>query len=124
MATSLYLLPKVRSDHIMASAMGQPCALRIASFIPGRRCGAENTTVCAHLPVFGKGTSTKVTDIATAYSCDACHDIIDGRDPKAWAYIVDHFPAAVVERMLQGLVETQARLVEQEIIIIPKAVLI
>ena len=124
MATPLHLLAKVRSDRIMASAMGQPCSLRIASFVPGRRCSGVDTTVGTHLPVFGKGMSTKVTDMAVAYGCHACHQIIDGPDKEARDYIFKHFPAAVVERMLHGLVETHCRLIEDGIINIPDGELI
>ena len=124
MTTPLALLPKVRSDQIMASASGQPCSLRIASFVPGRTCSGNNTTVGAHLPVFGKGMSSKCTDLAVAYGCCACHDILDGRDPKAWRYIIENYPAAVVDRMLNGLVETHARMIEQGIVVVPDGKLV
>lgn len=124
MTTPLFLLPKVRSNQIMASASGQPCALRVASFVPGRSCAGSNTTIGAHLPVFGKGVSTKCTDLAVAYGCSACHDIIDGRDLDAWKYIMKNAPAAVIDRMLNGLVETHCRLIEQGIITVPDGELI
>lgn len=124
MSTPLYLLPKVRSDLIMASASGQPCALRISSFVPGRSCSGENSTVGAHLPVFGKGTSTKVTDMAVVYSCFSCHAILDGQDSSAHKYVMEKYPAAVADRMLQALVETHARMIEDGIIVVPKAVLV
>ena len=124
MTTPLHLLPKVRSDQIMASAAGQPCALRIASFVPGHRCSGTNTTIGAHLPVMGKGTSTKVTDLAVVYCCFNCHAILDGADGGRQKYVLENFPAAVVERMLNALVETQARLIEQEILIVKDGVLI
>lgn len=124
MTTPLHLLPKVRSDLIMASAAGQLCSLRISSFVPGHRCSDRGTTIAAHLPVIGKGTSTKVTDLATVYCCFHCHAILDGADAGRQKYVLEHFPAAVVERMLNALVETQARLVEQEIITVKGAELI
>jgi hypothetical protein len=124
MITPLYRLPKVRSSLIMASASGQPCSLRIASFVPGRQCNGHDTTVGAHLPVFGKGTSTKVTDLAVVYACYSCHAILDGADASGHKYVMEHFPAAVIDRMLNGLVETQARMVEDGIILVPKAELV
>lgn len=124
MSTPIFRLPKVRSDLIMASASGQPCALRIASFVPGRTCSGNNTTVGCHVPNFTKGMSTKGTDMAVSYGCQACHDIIDGRDQKAMKYLMEKYPAAVLERMLNGLVETHARMIEDGIIVVPKAVLV
>lgn len=118
MTTPLYLLPKVRSDLIMASASGQPCSVRIASFA-GRQCSGNNTTVGAHLPVFGKGVSSKVTDMAVAYACFNCHQIIDRVDKQAANYIEEHYPAAMMQRLLNGLVETHCRMIEQGIIMVP-----
>jgi hypothetical protein len=116
-----HMLPKVRSDLIMASAAGKPCTARIASFIPGRCCAGRDTTVGAHAPVTGKGMSTKVTDIAVLFTCGPCHDIIDGRDPAAWKHLIENYPAAVLDRILNGLVETHALLIDQGVIIIPDA---
>ena len=113
MTTPLAFLPKVRSDHIMASAAGQPCSLRLP-LVCNR---ANTTTVCAHLPGIGKGTGTKVSDLHVAYACSACHDVIDGRTPQP-----DHLgDAMILEAMLRGLCETQARLVEAEIFVVPKS---
>ena len=119
-----HLLPKVRSDQIMASASGRPCTLRIASFLAGRRCRGPETTVLAHLPVWGKGMSTKVTDLAGAYSCSTCHDLIDGRDASGHAYLMENFEAAVVGRMLHGLTETHALMLADGVIQIPGAELV
>lgn len=121
MTTPVHLLPKVRSDKIMASAMGQPCALRIASFVPGSRCSGEATVVGAHAPVAGKGMSTKVTDMAVVFACYACHAILDGADHKGSSYIKEHYPAAMLDRVLNGLIETHARLIEDGVIVIPDA---
>lgn len=119
-----HMLPKVRSERIMQAANGQPCSLRIASFVPGYNCSGRDTTIGAHLPVQGKGTSTKVTDLAVAFSCDRCHRILDGasdEDMKRRTYIVERYPTAFMERLLNGLVETHARLVEEGIIEVPDA---
>ena len=118
---SPHLLPKVRSDAIMSSAKGAPCTLRIASFIPGRRCTSRETTVGCHLPVWGKGASTKVTDMAVAFGCSACHAIIDGVDREARRYLEEKFGAAMTTRMLHALTETHAILIGEEIIKIPGA---
>ena len=110
------MLPKLRSPLIRAAAAGKPCTLRIASFYPGGACAGTNTTVACHLPVVGKGVGTKVTDLAVAFGCSVCHDIIDGRAPEKAAFIRDKYPAALVERLLGALVETQAILVDEDIL--------
>lgn len=118
-------LQKVRSKLIMATASGSPCTLRIASFIPGRRCSGPETTVAAHLPIgWGKGTSTKVTDMATAFSCSVCHDIVDGRDMEARDSLMERHGAAVLMRYLCALTETHALLINEGIIVIPDAEMI
>lgn len=109
------LLPKVRSDAIMQAADGQPCSLRIASFV-GLSCSGTHTTVGCHLPVIGRGVATKATDLAVAFGCQVCHDILDGRNQNAQALILEKYPAAVANRLLNALVETQARLVGMGII--------
>lgn len=114
-----HLLPKVRSKLIMSSMENGPCTLRIASFVPGRRCAGPETSVGAHLPIWGKGMSTKVTDMAVACACQACHDILDGRDMEGWKYVFAHCPSAIAERMLHGLTETHALLIDRGVIIIP-----
>jgi len=122
--TNPHMLPKVRSDLIMASASGEHCCLRIASFIPGLTCSGRATTVGAHLPVFGKGVNTKVTDMAVCFACATCHDILDclssdGR--RRNDYLAQHYPTAIMERLLFGLVETHARLIMGGVIVIPDA---
>lgn len=113
-----HMLVKVRSKLIMASANGQPCALRVSSLYPGYKCAGMETVIGAHLPVQGKGTSTKVTDMAVAYGCKHCHDIIDGPDKMRREYIEKHHPEALAMRMLKGLVETHARLAAKAIIFV------
>lgn len=119
-----HMLPKIRSDAIMAAAEGSPCTLRIASFIPGRRCSGNDTTVGTHLPIWGKGTSTKVTDMAVAFGCEACHAIIDGVDREALRYLEEMHGKAVLQRMLHGLTETHALLISADVIQIPDAVIL
>lgn len=105
------LLPKVRSPRLMALMGTFPCCLRIASFVPGKRCSHQETVVGCHLPTIGKGIATKVTDLAVAAGCYSCHEILDGRDKAAWAYLMDNYPGAVNARLLDALVETHARLI-------------
>ncbi|MFV1626822.1 MULTISPECIES: nuclease domain-containing protein [unclassified Phaeobacter] len=119
-----HLLPKIRSEGIMDAAEGAPCTLRIASFVPGRRCAGHETTVGCHLPIWGKGKSTKVTDMGVAFGCSACHAIIDGVDQEALRYLEKKFGAAMMTRMLHGLTETHALLIDHGVIVIPDAVIV
>lgn len=116
--TNPHMLPKVRSHRIMAAANGNPCALRVASLYPNHRCSGDDTVVGCHLPVSGKGTSTKVTDLAVAFGCANCHAIIDGPDKMRREYIQENYPSALAMRMLNGLVETHARLTAEAIIFV------
>ncbi|WP_227511890.1 nuclease domain-containing protein [Tritonibacter mobilis] len=108
----------------MSTAEAAPCTLRIASFVPGRQCWGRDTTVITHLPVWGKGKSTKCTDMAGAFGCAACHAIIDGPDKAAREYLMKNYGSAIFERMLNGLTETHALLIQRGVIIIPDAQLI
>lgn len=119
-----HMLPKVRSDAIMAAAEGAPCTLRIATFIPGRRCSGNETTVACHLPIWGKGTSTKVTDMAVAFGCSECHAIIDGVDREALRFLEEKHGEAILQRMLNALTETHALLISADVIQIPDAVIL
>ncbi len=109
MITNPALLPKIRSRTLLDAIEGMPCSLRIASFYPGHRCAPPETVVGCHLPVIGKGMSSKVSDLYVAAGCQHCHDILDGRDHVKAAYIREHYPTALMDRLLQGLAETQAR---------------
>ena len=116
-ALSPFMLPKVRSEPLMSEMRNFPfCTLRIASLIPGRQCSGNDTLVGCHLPTIGKGVNTKVTDLSVACGCGVCHDIIDGRDRKSFDYLMDRYPAVVLERMLKGLVETHSILFANGII--------
>lgn len=111
------LLPKIRSRSLLDAVRDMPCTLRIASFIPGGQCAHQSTVVPCHLDgTIGKGMGTKVTDLAVAAGCHACHAIISGVDRKAVDYLTEKYPAAVMQRMLSGLIETQARWVAMEMI--------
>ena len=101
-----HMLPKLRSEAIMQAAKGRNCTLRISSFIPGHKCSPRTTTVGAHLPVFGKGVSTKVTDLAVVFACQNCHDILDGRNVNAYNFLAEKYPSAIPTRCMNALVET------------------
>jgi hypothetical protein len=109
------MLPKVRSEKIMDYAKGQPCSLRLASFL-GLRCADDDTCVHCHLPVFGKGMSTKVSDLFGAIGCRVCHEILDG---KLGVELSQRYPAAYMQRLWLAMAETQARLAMDGIINIP-----
>lgn len=104
------LLPKLRSPALLRAVRDMPCALRLAGFFPGHGCSAQDTVVPCHLDrTIGKGMGTKVSDLFVAAGCLHCHDILDGRDRAKRDYIAEHYPAALMDRMLRGLAETQAR---------------
>lgn len=116
-----HMLPKLRSKAIMRSAKGKPCSLRIASLYIGHRCDGPETTICAHLPIFGKGMKTKVTDTAVVYACIACHDILDGVDMEKQTWILERYPTAFYERLIHGQNETLLRMIMDGIIVVPDA---
>lgn len=106
-----HCLPKIRSESLMRTVGTFPCTLRIASFIPGRTCSHQSTVVGCHLPTIGKGVATKVTDLAVVAGCQACHDLLDGRDRAGADYLTEKYAAAVQARITDALVETHARLI-------------
>lgn len=90
-----HMLTKVRSTLLRHSCSGMPCTLRISSF-RGRPCASQSTVVGCHLPVFGKGVSTKVSDLFMAAGCANCHELLDmvdrgahelRKDPEFWRQI-------------------------------------
>ena len=92
---------KVRSDAIRRAAKGKPCTLRLAG------CdGGGETTILAHLPMGGKGTGTKGSDIWAVFACAHCHDMLDGR-------IRGH---VVAEDKLRALYKTLHMLIEEGIV--------
>ena len=111
-------LPKVRSDAIMQAARDVPCQLRISNFIPGHTCSDDNTCIMAHPASFGKGVNTKVSDLGTTITCYNCHELLDGRD-KRITYLLDHYPAAVQERITLGILATLQILVDMGVVVIP-----
>lgn len=55
------------------SARGRECQIRI----PGVCNFDQQTTIPAHLN--GGGMALKQDDLFLAFSCSACHDVVDGR---------------------------------------------
>lgn len=103
-----HMLPKLRSEAFRSACGQYPCALRISSLIPGRGCAGRTTTVGGHMPIFGKGVNTKVTDFGLATVCAHCHDLIDARDSRVY-WLIEKYPAAFWERVACGIVETMTR---------------
>ncbi|MBR9823065.1 MAG: DUF1364 family protein [Rhodobacteraceae bacterium] len=124
------LLPKVRSRRIMAApsiiqqktGVMMPCTLRICSIL-GERCSDPDTNVMAHLPGPGKGTATKVTDLATVCACHRCHQLLDQPSPREQAQL-ELYPHAVADRFFKSLIETQAMLFAHGIIEVPDGELV
>lgn len=109
-----HMLGKVRSDDLRRSATLMPCTLRIAGFI-GLPCAPQDTNVMDHLPVHGKGTSTKVCDLQMACGCKLCHALRDGSDPRGMQ-IREQYPHAYYERLFLAHAETLSRWVDLRLI--------
>lgn len=60
-----------RNKKLLQAASGQQCTI----------CGAYGMTVAAHANsvALGKGIGCKAPDFYTAWLCDVCHDLYDGR---------------------------------------------
>ncbi|MFY0633642.1 MAG: DUF1364 family protein [Vannielia sp.] len=117
--TNPEMLPKVVSEAIRGFAKGQPCALRMASLIPGQTCAPESTVVYCHMRALGGGMSTKTSDLEGAFGCAHCHAIADGVDRQALKWIEAKYPAALAWRALKGAAETRARLLHTGLIVVP-----
>lgn len=74
-----------------------------------------------HLPIWGKGMSTKTTDMAAVAGCFRCHEILDARDIRRTDYLIQHAPSLLAERMTHAITETHALLIERGIIQVPDA---
>lgn len=118
------MLPKVRNSALLDACRYMPCTLRIASFVPGMSCSGRDTVVPCHCGNVGKGMSTRVSDMTIAAGCHTCHDILDGRRENERDYIMEKYPAAVMHRIMSGVFETQAMLVEAGLIVVPGAEII
>lgn len=98
----------VISKKIRNSARGMQCQVRIEGVCNHN----SDTVVLAHVGG-GAGMGQKCDDIHAAYTCSACHDVIDGRVPNG-------DPRIVKLRALEGMVRTQKLLLEQEFIQVAK----
>lgn len=109
--TNPALLPKVRSKALMDFANGQPCSLRL----PGICCHDPETSVHGHLPGIGKSNRSKVSDIHGAIVCWRCHQVIDTFSHRNFG-LTD---AMVLDAMLRGHAETQARWIGAGLLVVP-----
>lgn len=96
-------------SKITQSAKGEPCTVRIpnvCNFNP-------QTTVYAHLNGirFGHGVGQKCSDLHGAYCCNDCHDVVDGRVKTGL-----HSKEAIKLMHLQGVIETQIKLIEKGLV--------
>jgi hypothetical protein len=100
---------KIVSEKIRASAKGEKCTVRQPD------CCNFNTetTVFAHLPVGQRGTAIKTPDLFGVYACSNCHDAIDRRSKGTKIAPAD---------LLRALTETQMRLVEKGLLLIPDTI--
>jgi len=59
-------------SKLRKAAQGEHCTIRLPGCLPG-----TETTVLAHLP--NRSMGKKNHDLNAAFSCQSCHDILDGR---------------------------------------------
>lgn len=91
-----------RSQKLIDSAEDQNCV----------HCGSRGTTIAAHANsvALGKGTGIKVPDYFTAWLCQTCHDLYDGRVGKLSKqekeeFWVRAFLKTVAQWFIQGIVK-------------------
>jgi hypothetical protein len=99
-----------RSTPIRQAARGENCTV----CLPG--CPNDrDTTVLAHLRIFGGGgTGMKPSDAEAVFADAYCHDRIDGRVP--WVHIADEFD--FWECIARALVRTHRILRERGVLIL------
>jgi hypothetical protein len=69
-----------KSTPIRASARGQECTLQLLGVCNG---DASTVVLChSNKLAAGKGMGLKASDLAAAYGCSSCHDVLDGRAPR------------------------------------------
>ena len=93
-------------------AKGKPCLIRIPGW-----CNREpETTVLCHYRLVGySGMGLKNFDMLGAFGCSDCHDVVDGRRGQEFSRS---------QRLLylaEGVMRTQAYLIEHGIIVIADA---
>ena len=92
-----------RSSRLLKAAKDQPCVL----------CHAIGTTVACHLRSveFGSGTGIKCPDYYTAWLCQSCHNIVDGRTGQLSREKKN-------EMWIRAYLRTVAQWFEQELVIV------
>ena len=119
-----HMMPKLRSKLIMDAPKAfydltgthAPCTLCLASFI-GEQCYGNETCVMCHLPIDGKGMSTKVTDLATVFGCMKCHTILD---QGGFQTLVERYPVALAQQLIRAHISTQTYLMWLDIMPTPE----
>lgn len=88
-------------------ARGESCQIRC----PGVCLDNPETVILAHLRMIGiSGYGLKAPDALAAWSCQACHDVVDGRTPSDYTH--DELRAM----LLDGMARTQYRLIQSGVI--------
>ena len=110
-----HLLPKLRSEKLRDACRDIPCCARVAGFVSSH-CAGDDTVVGAHLPIWGKGTGTKVSDLAIVAACFTCHELIDRRMPVPSI----HYNSDYWKQLMLGNHETIARWIAMGLLPIPE----
>lgn len=120
MITNPHLLVKVRSELLKAACRGMPCTLRLGTFLnmPCHHGDSEAVHLDGMAPALGKGQGTKVSDLNMVAGCRLCHSLLD-RSHHGWQVLVDKYPAAVLRQIHLAHMETIARWVSAEVLIVP-----
>lgn len=101
----MYNAKKYTNKKMLKAARGEPCTVNLP-------CCNHNpeTTVAAHVNMQGHGAmGSKTHDLHIVFACSSCHDEIDRRTR---VYERDF----VRLETLEGLLRTQARLIELGVI--------
>ena len=96
-------------SKIRESARGAHCTARLLGCAPGPD---NETVVGAHIRVPGLGANIKM-DSMLLYACHHCHDIIDKRNRDSRI-----MEKEILQRILYGMAETHAILIEQELMVL------
>ncbi len=91
-----------RSPKLLQAARDQPC----------QSCGSVGTTIAAHANSvkLGKGTGIKCPDLYTAWLCQRCHDLADGRAGRLtreerWELWIDAYLQTVKQWFELGIIK-------------------
>ncbi|KZX00083.1 hypothetical protein JL49_13385 [Pseudoalteromonas luteoviolacea] len=98
----------VISDKLRESAKGQACQIRL----PGICNFDSSTVVLAHVGG-GSGMGQKCDDIHSAYTCSACHDVIDGRSGPVMLS-----ETAIRIFVFEGMIRTQRLFLKQNLVMV------